>query len=77
MIVGEVEVDPESIVEAELPPKGIPLVLSVETAERKVAPKTNNTYISTKINVVDYPGATLYQSWFLTPNALAQRGLSR
>ncbi len=73
MEIGEFNVDPESILEAELPPKGIPLVLSVDTAERKVAPKSGNTYISTTLSVVDYPGAKIFQSWFLTPNALAQK----
>ena len=74
--MGEFSVDPDSIVEAELPPKGIPLTFSIDTAERRVGKEKGTPYITTTLAVVDYPGAKVFQSWFLTPNALAQRSAS-
>lgn len=73
VMIGEFEIDPESIEEAPLPTAKENLVLEVTKAERKVAPNSGNNYISLTLTSVEHPGSVIFQSYFLTAKSLSQR----
>ena len=72
-LVGEFDIDPSTITEAPLPPAKQEIVLQIRTAERKVAPQSGNSYIALTLDPVDFPGAVVFQSYFLSAKALAAR----
>jgi len=73
VFVGEFPVDPDTIVDSPLAPAKQELELKVEKAERKTAETTGNVFISLTIAVVDFPGNSLWQGYFLTSKAIAAR----
>lgn len=71
--IGEFDVDPSTIVEAPLPPAKQEVVLQIREAKRAVAPQSGNSYLAFILDVVDFPGSVVFQSYFLTSKALAAR----
>lgn len=72
--IGEFEVDPSTVTEAPLPPKGENVVVLVEKAERKIGQESGSPFISLQLALPDFPGGKIFHSYFpASAKALAAR----
>ena len=74
VFIGEFPVDPETIVEAALPEKGVNTLLQIDKAERRIGKESGNPYINLEVSLPEQPQAgKLFHMYGLTAKALSNR----